>query len=53
MMTTSVQVSLKYSEEMEDLQITLQKVKGQSNKDIHDPTDVFVNTYLIPDSRCV
>ena len=46
-----LQVSLKYNSELEDLQVTLHKVKGQSNKEIHDPTDVFINTYLIPDTR--
>ena len=47
-----IQVSLNYDGEVEDLQITLHKVKGQSNRDINDPTDVFINTHIIPDTRC-
>lgn len=46
-----LQLSLKYDSELEDLLITLHEVKGQSNKEIHDSSDVFINTYLLPDTR--
>ena len=50
---TCVQVSLTYDNELEDLQVVLWKAKGQSNQEIGDTNDVFINTYLIPDLRCV
>ena len=46
-----LQLSLKYDSDLEDLRITLHKVIGQSNKEIHDSADVFINTYLIPDMK--
>ncbi len=46
-----MQLSLKYDHEIDDLEINLHTVKGQSSKDIHDMSEVFVNTYLFPDTR--
>lgn len=46
-------MSLTYNGELDDLQVVLCKAKGQSNQEIGDLNDIFVNTYLVPDLRFV
>ncbi len=46
-----LQLAMLYNGEVEDLQVALCRVKGQSNKEISDSSDVYINTYLIPDPR--
>ena len=48
---THTQLSLVYNNDYEELSVFLCQAKGQSTKEISDTSDVFINTYLVPDSR--
>ena len=50
-MYTHTQLSLVYNNDYEELSVFLCQAKGQSTKEISDTSDVFINTYLVPDSR--